>query len=111
MAYFPEQGDIVYIDFSPHIGHEQAGRRPAVVVSNDQYHKFTGNLAMLCPITNTIRPFPLHVPLDERTRTTGIVLCEHVKSMDFAARAAEFREALPDDLLQKVLDRLILSIE
>ena len=111
MAYRPEQGDIVYVNFSPQTGHEQAGWRPAVVVSNGQYHRFTGNLALLCPITNTLKPFPLHVQLDERTKTSGMVLCEHVKSMDLAARTVEFREILPDDLLRKVLDRLVLSIE
>ena len=66
---------------------------------------------MVCPITNTLRPFPMHVPLDSRTKTTGAILCEQVKSLDVAARNAEFREALPEDLLADVLERIILSLE
>jgi mRNA interferase MazF len=65
-----EQGDIIKLSFNPHKGHEQAGYRPAVVVSNNFFNRKT-NLAIVCPITNTKRPFPLHVDLDNRTQTTG----------------------------------------
>ena len=80
--YRPEQGDIVMLNFSPQAGHEQAGRRPALVVSNASFHRYTG-LAIFCPITNQIKDYPLHVRLDDRTRTTGEILCEHVKSLDY----------------------------
>jgi len=110
MSYMPRQGDIVYLDFNPQKGHEQAGRRPALVVSNDSYSRYT-NLAIVCPITNTDRSFPLHVSLDGRTSTTGVILCEHVKSLDLIARNAAFKEKLPSDLLGGVLERIIISIE
>lgn len=108
--YQPRQGDIVFLDCDPQAGHEQAGRRPAVVVSNHLYHRYVRGLAMVCPITNTSKPFPMHVPLDERTKTTGVILCEQVKAFDLSARRAEFREALPEDLLLAVLERIRLSL-
>jgi mRNA interferase MazF len=111
MPYLPKQGDIVYLNCDPQAGHEQAGRRPAVVVSNRSFHLRVGGFAIVCPITNTHRPFPLHIPLDSRTKTTGVVLCEQMKSFDLRARNVEFRETLPDDLLQEILERVMLSIE
>ena len=110
MPYIPHQGDIVFMDFTPQAGHEQAGKRPALVISNDSYNKYT-NMAIVCPITNTDNAFPLHVALDDRTTTTGVILCEHVKALDLNARNAIFKESLPADLLQEVLERIILSIE
>ena len=79
--YTAKQGDIVLLDFTQQSGHEQAGRGPALVVSNDFFNNVT-NMALVCPITNTVRFFPLHVALDERTLTTGSILCEQVKSLD-----------------------------
>ena len=109
-AYVPKQGDVIFLDFQPQTGHEQAGRRPAVVVSNAAFHQHTNGLGMVCPVTNTLTSFPLHVPLDSRSRTTGVIMCEQVKSLDLAARRAEFREALTEDLLQKVLERIRLAL-
>ena len=111
MIYQPNQGDIIVSDFNPQTGHEQAGRRPALVVSNAQYHKYTNGLAMVCPITNTLTPFPLHVLLDNRTKTTGVIMCEQVKALDLNARCAGFLEPLPNDLLCEVMDRIALFIE
>ena len=110
MAYRPVQGDLVMMDFNPQAGHEQAGRRPALVVSNQAFHRYT-RMAIVCPITNQIKDYPMHVKLDERTKTAGEVLCEHVKSHDLAARKAVFIESMPDDLLEEVLERIKLSIE
>lgn len=97
-----KQGDILKINFNPQAGHEQAGYRPAVVVSNDFFNKKT-NLAILCPITNTDNKFPLHVELDERTKTTGVILCEHVRTLDIEARGYKKIEVLPNDILKNVL--------
>jgi mRNA interferase MazF len=108
--YTPRQGDIVFLDFNPNLGHEQAGRRPSLIVSNDQYNSRV-NLAIVCPITNTDRGFPMHVPLDERTETTGVIMCEQVKALDLTVRNAEYKETAPDDLLEEVLQRLILSVK
>ncbi|MCF0141344.1 MAG: type II toxin-antitoxin system PemK/MazF family toxin [Mogibacterium sp.] len=97
------QGDIVRINFNPQAGHEQAGFRPALVVSNDVFNDKV-NLAILCPITNTKREFPLHIELDSRTRTTGVIMCEQIKSLDIEARGYEIVEQVPDDILSKVLE-------
>ena len=108
--YNVRQGDIVMMDFMPQSGHEQAGRRPALVVSNDFFNKVT-NMALVCPITHTIRSFPLHVSLDERTQTTGSILCEQVKSLDLTARRADFKEKAPLDIVTDCIERICLSVE
>ena len=103
-------GDIIKINFNPQKGHEQAGYRPAVVISNRFFNKKT-NLAILCPITNTDNKFPLHIPLDNRTQTTGVVLCEHVKTVDLNARPYTVVEKIPADILLKVIDIVFSEIE
>lgn len=110
MSYMPEQGDIVFLEFDPQAGHEQKGRRPAFVVSNNTFNRFT-NLAIVCPITNTDKGFPLHVPLDGRTKTTGVIMCEQAKSLDISARKAVFVERAPKDILEEVIDIMIGFIE
>lgn len=104
------QGDIVKLSFNPQMGHEQAGFRPAVVVSNDVFNR-NSNFAILCPITNTNNKFPLHVPLDSRTETTGFILCEHIKSLDINAREHVFIEKCPDDILEKVVNIVFSQVE
>lgn len=71
------QGDIIKVNFNPQRGHEQAGYRPALIVSNNFFNQKT-NLVIACPITNTDNNFPLHIRLDERTETTGVILCERM---------------------------------
>lgn len=110
MGYVPEQGDILLLEFDPQAGHEQKGRRPAFVVSNNIFNQFT-KVAMVCPITNTNRGFPLHVPLDGRTKTKGVIMCEQIKSLDIAARNASFIEKAPGDILDEVVDILIGFVE
>lgn len=108
--YVPQQGDIAFLDFNPQTGHEQEGRRPAFVVSNSTFHRLT-NLAIVCPITGTDRGFPLHVPLDHRTGTKGVIMCEQAKSLDLSARNAVFAENAPPDIIAEVVDILIGSVE
>ncbi|WP_028309772.1 type II toxin-antitoxin system PemK/MazF family toxin [Desulfitibacter alkalitolerans] len=110
MAYIPEQGDIVFLEFDPQAGHEQRGKRPALVVSNNAYNQFT-KIAMVCPITNTNRDFPLHVKLDERIKTTGVIMCEQVKALDIHARNASFYEKAPNDIIEEVIDIIIGFVE
>ncbi len=98
-----KQGDIVFLDFDPTKGHEQKGKRPAVIVSNEEFGKFTG-LHIVCPITNNTKNFPTHVNLDTRTKVTGSILCEHLKSLDLIARHAEYKESIPEDILEEVMD-------
>ena len=109
MAYRPEQGDIVMMDFQPQAGHEQRGRRPALVISSAGFHRYT-RMAIVCPITNTDPGFPMHVSLDNRTRTAGVIMSEQLKSLDYAARNASFVEHAPADILADVLERVRLSL-
>ncbi len=105
-----KQGDIIKINFNPQSGHEQAGYRPALVVSNDFFNEKT-NLTIVCPITNTNNSFPLHIPLDSRTSTTGVILCEHIKALDLKARPYKFVERIPKDLLQQAVDIVFSEVE
>ena len=101
------QGDIAWLDLDPQSGHEQSGRRPVVVVSNNDFHLVTNNkMAMVCPITNTGRANLLHVKLDTQMNTTGFIMCEQVKVLDITTRNYEFKEKIPHAILVKVLDRV-----
>ncbi|MDL2264565.1 type II toxin-antitoxin system PemK/MazF family toxin [Synergistaceae bacterium OttesenSCG-928-I11] len=111
MGYSAKQGDIVRISFDPQAGHEQAGRRPAVVVSNDTFNRFAKTAAMVCPITNTDRDVPLHVKLDSRTSTTGVIMCDQAKILDLQKRGAEWIERAPDDIVFEVVDIIAGFIE
>ena len=104
-AYVPRQGDIIAITFDPQAGHEQKGRRPALVVSKDLFNRSTG-LAIVCPITNTDRGFPFHVPIPEESKLTGFVMVEQVKSVDFRDRRVRRIERRDDELLSEVLSIL-----
>lgn len=105
-----KQGSIIKVNFDPQAGHEQAGYRPALVISNDFFNAKT-SLTIVCPITNTNNQSPLHIPLDNRTVTTGVILCEHVKALDLNARPYRLVESLPADLLSKVIDVVFSEIE
>ncbi|MEO1815113.1 MAG: type II toxin-antitoxin system PemK/MazF family toxin [Acetobacterium sp.] len=105
-----KQGDIIKLNFNPQSGHEQAGFRPAVVISNDFFNEKV-NMTIVSPITNSNRSFPLHVPLDDRTKTTGFVLCEHIKSIDLEARSYNYVEAIPKDLLERIISIIFSEIE
>ena len=105
-----KQGDIIKINFNPQKGHEQAGYRPAVVVRNNTFNRVS-KLVFVCPITNSIDNFPLHIKLDTRTVTTGIILCEHLRSLDIEARDYKIVEKLPKDILQNVIDIIFSEID
>lgn len=100
----------IKINFNPQARHEQAGYRPAVVISNNIFNEKT-RLSIVCPITNTNNHFPLHIPLDERTKTTGVILCEHIKALDLNSRKYQEVENLPEDLLKEVIDIVYSEIE
>ena len=105
-----KQGDIVKVSFDPQSGHEQSGYRPVLVVSNNKFNS-AAKLAIVCPITNTNNKFPLHVSLDERTKTTGVVLCENVKALDLNAREHLFVEKIPKDILERVIDIIFAELD
>ena len=101
-AYIPEKGDFNTLSFDPQSGHEQKGRRPALVISNFIFNKATG-LAILCPITNTNRRVPFHLPVPSSSSLTGFVMVEQVKSVDFNTRKAKFVEKAPMQLIEDAL--------
>ena len=104
-TYVPQKGDFVTLSFDPQSGHEQKGRRPALVVSNTLFNKHTG-LAVVCPLTNTDKRFPFHVPVEAVPGVTGFVMVEQVKSLDFRAREAKRIGKASDGLLEEVLSVL-----
>ena len=110
MVYLPKQGDIVYLDFDPQAGHEQKGRRPCLIVSNNSFHKRT-NLAMVCPITSKPSNFPTHVVLDATTKTSGEIMCEQAKCLDIAARNVSFVETVSSQILEEVIDLICSFVE
>jgi len=99
------QGDIVWLDFDPQLGHEQRGRRPALIVSNDDFHVATNHkMAMVCPITKTAKVFPFRVPLGAETSIKGYIMCEQVKVFDISSRNAEYIEKVSVSILDDVID-------
>lgn len=105
-----EQGDIVYLDFDPQAGHEQKGRRPALVVSNNLFNRVS-SLTMVCPITHTDRNHPFHIRLDGRTKTNGVILCDQARMLDLQSRMASFEEKAPDDIVSDAADLIIGFVE
>ncbi len=101
-AYIPQRGDLIALTFDPQSGHEQMGRRPALVVSHDLFNKSTG-LCIVCPITNTRRDFPFHIPIPTDQNITGVIMVEQVKSIDFRSRKAKQIGKAPEAVLQEVL--------
>lgn len=104
MSYIPKRGDIVWLDFTPHAGHEQAGRRPALILSPLNYNKKT-NLAITCPITSKIKPYPFIVLLPDNFSISGVILCDQIRSLDWNARNATFICELPKTLIEEVIDK------
>ena len=94
------------MDFNPQQGHEQMGKRPALVLSNDILNNHS-SLILVCPITNTNKEHPFHVQLDDRTETTGVILCDQAKMLDVKARNAKYKEKCPEDLWEEAKDIII----
>ncbi len=107
--YIPERGDVVWLDFQPQAGHEQAGRRPAVVLSPGSYNGKVG-LALLCPVTTRIKGYPFEVALPADCGVMGVILADHVKSLDWRACRAEFVCRLPAPIIAEILGKLAALI-
>ena len=103
VKYIPKERDIVYIDFSPIKGHEQSGKRPALVLSNKLFNQFT-NMAVVCPISQNTKPFPTHYELAKLKKIKGSVLCEHIRSIDYEKRNIEFIERCSQEEYENVTD-------
>ena len=105
-----KQGDIIKTDFDPSLGHEQAGYRPALVVSPVFFIKTT-NLALVCPITNSDRQFPTHVKLSQKMKTTGFVMAEQIRAVDLKVRHFRVVERVPKDIMEKVSNLVKASVD
>jgi mRNA interferase MazF len=109
-SYVPRAGDIVWLDFDPQVGREQAKRRPALVVTDQTYNRASG-LAIVCPLTSRRKPYPFALPASIG-KVEGAVLVDHIKSMDWAARKAAFHSKADAELLVEVRGylRVLLGI-
>ena len=104
-AYIPDRGDVVWIDFSPQVGHEQSGSRPALIISPASYNGKVG-LTLLCPITNQIKGYPFEVGIPSGHEVEGVILSDQVKSMDWKMRGAKFCCRMPASVITDVLKKL-----
>jgi mRNA interferase MazF len=109
MAYVPARGDLVWLEFDPQAGHEQAGRRPALVVSHTAYNKKVG-LALLCPVTSKVKGYPFEVPIPPKLPVSGCVLADQVKSLDWRARRATKIAAVSRETLDAVVARVVALV-
>lgn len=100
--YIPRKGDFLTLSFDPQAGHEQKGRRPALVISNDLFNQHT-QLAVVCPVTSTDRGYPFHLAVPGGSSLTGFVMVEQMKSVDYVMRRASFVERAPADFIEDVL--------
>lgn len=108
----PERGDLIWLDFTPHAGHEQGGRRPALVLSSGRFNGATG-LLFACPITRRVRGLPLEVPLPHGLPIQGVLLPHHTRSVDWRARRADVIAPAPPEVVAAVLGvvRPILQVD
>jgi len=111
-GWVPRRGDAVWISLQPQAGHEQAGRRPALVVSPESYNRKVG-LALLCPITSHAKGYPFEVAIPNGAPVAGVVLSDQVKSLDWKARRAELLGELPDVVVAETIGKLsaLLALE
>lgn len=109
VKYIPEQGDIVALSFDPQNGHEQKGRRPAIIISNKVFNEHLG-LSFACPITNTKRDFPFHVQVQSEN-ISGFIMTEQMKSIDYNSRNIKFIEKANQNTLNQILSIVDSIIE
>jgi len=98
-SYVPKRGDVVWIDFSPTAGHEQAGRRPALVLSSELYNQ-ASSLMLACPITAKVKKYPFEVPI-KAERISGVILADQVKNLDWSARPVKFETAAAAEIVER----------
>lgn len=104
-SYVPDRGDIVWLNFTPHAGHEQAGHRPALVLSPARYNRASG-LMLCCPMTARIKGYPFEVPVEAAGGLPGVVLADQLKSVDWQARRAQRKGRAANEVVADVLARI-----
>lgn len=105
----PDRGDVVWLTFDPQAGHEQSGRRPALVLSPKNYNE-KSSLALVCPITNQSKQYPFEIAIAGKAPVTGYVLADHVKSVDWRTRSSEWIGVMPEPVVRAVLDSVTLLL-
>ena len=105
-GYVPERGDVVWMMFGPQAGHEQSGRRPGVVMSSSIYNGKTG-MALCCPITSHVKGYPFEVLVPTGLKTSGAILADHIRNIDWKMRRAEYLCKLPDKALEEVTGKIL----
>jgi len=105
--YIPAQGDVVWLDFSPTKGHEQDGRRPALVLSPKSYNAASG-LMLVCAITSKSKKYPFEVPIKGKVK--GVILCDQLRTIDYRARSVRFAHAAPEKIMGEVKHKLWLLL-
>jgi mRNA interferase MazF len=105
MSYVPDRGDIVWINFDPRTGHEQSGQRPALILSPVVYNR-RAKLALVCPITSQVKGYPFEVVLPDKLDVSGVILSDHIRSVDWLARNAVYVCKVPENVLEEVLAKL-----
>lgn len=108
--YIPERGDIVWLQFNPQAGHEQAGHRPALVISPRAYNARVG-LALFCPVTTQVKGYPFEVVLPSGLDTKGAILSDQVKSLDWRARKVKRLCTVPNEILQETVARILALVD
>ena len=109
-TYVPERGDIVWLHFAPQAGHEQAGHRPALVLSPAAYNSKSG-LMLCCPITSQVKNYPFEVPVGGVPGVRGVVLTDQIKSLDWRARQARKKGKAPNAVVEQTVERLLMLLD
>ena len=104
-SYLPDRGDLIWLNFTPQAGKEQAGRRPALLLSPSSYNRKSG-LALVCPVTSQVKGYPFEVAIPAGLPVQGVILCDHLRSLDWQERRATRINRLPDSVMAEVLARI-----
>lgn len=110
VTYVPARGDLAWLEFTPQAGHEQAGTRPALVISPREYNRRVG-LALFCPITSQVKGYPFEVALPAGLRVHGVVLADQLKSLDWRVRKARYAGQIPQETMQDVVARVLVLVD
>jgi mRNA interferase MazF len=105
VEYIPARGDFIWLNFDPQLGHEQMGKRPALVVSHTEFNQQRGFI-FVCPVSNTKRKNPFYVNIPDGEAVTGVLIADQLRSLDYKSRGAELIATCPKDLLMEVLGRI-----
>ena len=107
--YVPGRGDVVWMTFSPQAGHEQSGRRPAVVISSSIYNGRTG-MALCCPVTSQVKGYPFEVLVPPELKIKGAILADHIRNIDWRARRTKYIGQLPESAMDEVSGKKVALI-